>query len=160
MTLLAFFVLGGVDSQLPIFGKQCYCLGKTMKFETHLCLPKNYPYNKFGCQSLIHNITMTSSLLFPTTLSIIFHVCQSSIVSNLKRCQCFYLIFEMLECCSLYFNQKIANCIIQLSNSRLTKARKIIRILFFSTADVSNKFAKFKYFDKKDDQQHVFFSPN
>ena len=102
-----------------------------MKFGTHPCLPKNHSYTKFGCQSLIHNITMTSSLFFSTTLSIIFHDCKSSIVSNLKRCQCFYLIFEMLECCSLHFNKKIANCIIQLSNSGLKKARKIIRILYF-----------------------------
>ena len=35
----------------------------------------------------------------------------------------------MLECCSLHFNQKIANCIIQLSNFGLKKAIKIIRIL-------------------------------
>ena len=64
----------------------------------------------------------------------------------------------MLECCSLHFNQKIANCIIQLLNSGLKKARRIIRILYFlSNADVSNKFAKFQCFDKKGDQQHVFF---
>ena len=29
---------------------------------------------------------------------------------------------EMLECCSLYFHQKIANCVIKLSNSGLQKA--------------------------------------
>ena len=66
----------------------------------------------------------------------------------------------MLECCSLHFNQKIANCVIQLSNSGLKKARKIIRILyFFSNADVSNKFVKFDCFDKKDDQQYAVFHP-
>ena len=64
----------------------------------------------------------------------------------------------MMECCSLHFNQKIAKCVIQLSNSGLKEARKIIRILYFlSNADVSNKFAKFQCFDKKDDKQHVFF---
>ena len=39
------------------------------------------------------------------------------------------------------------------------KASKIIRILYFlSNANVSNKFAKFQCFDKKDDQQYVFFT--
>ena len=99
---------------------------------------------------------MTSSLFFSTTLSIILQVCKSSIL--LISCQCFYLIFEMLECYSLHFNQKIANRIIQLLNSGLKNAIKIIRILYLlSNADVSNKFAKFQSFDKKDDQQHVFF---
>ena len=57
---------------------------------------------------------------------------------------------EMLECCSLYFHQKIANCVIKLPNSGLQKASKIIRILYFlSNADVSSKFAKFQCFDKK-----------
>ena len=58
--------------------------------------------------------------------------------------------FEMLECYSSPFNQKIANCIIQLLNSGLKNARKIIRILYFlSNADISNKFAKFQCFDKE-----------
>ena len=57
---------------------------------------------------------------------------------------------EMMECCSLYFHQKIANCVIRLSNSGLQKASKIIKIPYFlSNADVSNKFAKFQCFDKK-----------
>ena len=29
---------------------------------------------------------------------------------------------------------------------------------FLRNADVSNRFAKFQCFDKKDDQQHVFFT--
>ena len=33
-----------------------------MKFCRHLCLPKNYPYTKFGCHSLIHDITIASLL--------------------------------------------------------------------------------------------------
>ena len=53
----------GVDFPLPFFGKQCYCSGRTMKFCRHLCLPKN-PYTKFGCHSLIHDITMASLLWF------------------------------------------------------------------------------------------------
>ena len=57
---------------------------------------------------------------------------------------------EMLECCSLYFQQKIADYVIRLSNSGLQKAGKIIKIQYFlSHADVSNKFAKFQCFDKK-----------
>ena len=57
---------------------------------------------------------------------------------------------EMLECLSLYFHQKIANCVIKLSNSGLQKTSKIIKIPYFlSNADVSNKFAKFQCFDKK-----------
>ena len=56
----------------------------------------------------------------------------------------------MLKCYSSQFNQKIANCIIQLLNSGLKNARKIIRILYFlSNADVNNKFAKFQCFDKE-----------
>ena len=48
------------------------------------------------------------------------------------------------------FNEKIANCIIQLLHSGLKNARKSIRILYFlSNADVSNKFAKFQCFDKE-----------
>ena len=59
------------------------------------------------------------------------------------------------------FNQKIANCIIQLLNSGLKNARKIIRILYFlSNADVNNKVAKFQCLIKKDDQQGVFSSLN
>ena len=63
----------------------------------------------------------------------------------------------MLECYSSPFNQKIANCIIQLLNSGLKNARTIIGILYFlNNADISNKFAKFQCFDKKkDDQQDV-----
>ena len=33
-----------------------------MKFCRHLCFPNNYPYIKFGCHSLIHDITMASLL--------------------------------------------------------------------------------------------------
>ena len=66
----------------------------------------------------------------------------------------------MLEYYSLHFNQKIANCIIQLLNSGLKNARKIIRILcFLSNADVRNKLnlLNFNVLIKKDDQQHVVF---
>ena len=60
---------------------------------------------------------------------------------------------------SLYFRQKIANCVIKLSNSELQKASKIIKILYFlSNADVSNKFAKFQCFDKKMTNS-MFFHP-
>ena len=46
---------------------------------------------------------------------------------------------EMLECCSLYFHQKKANCVIKLANSGLQKASKIIKILYFlRNANVSN----------------------
>ena len=66
---------------------------------------------------------------------------------------------EMLECCSLYFHQKIANCVIKLSNSGLQKAGKIIKIPYFlSNIDVSNKFAKFQCFDKKMTNS-MFFHP-
>ena len=64
---------------------------------------------------------------------------------------------EVLECSSLHFHQKIASYVIRLSNSGLQKASKIIKIpCFLSNADVSNKFAKFQSFDKKNDQQYVF----
>ena len=54
---------------------------------------------------------------------------------------------EMLECRSLYFHQKIANCVIKLSNSGLQKASKIIKIKYFMrNAGVSNKLAKFLMF--------------
>ena len=63
----------------------------------------------------------------------------------------------MLECYSSPFNQKIANCIIQLLNSGLKNARKIFRILYFlSNADVSNKLLNFNVLIKKDDQQDVY----
>ena len=62
---------------------------------------------------------------------------------------------------SLYFHQKIANCVIKLSNSGFQKAGKIIKIPYFlSNANASNKFAKFQCFNKKDDQQYVFFTQN
>ena len=58
--------------------------------------------------------------------------------------------FEMLKCYSLHFNQKRANCIIQLLTSGLKNARTISRIPYFlSNADVSNIFAKFQCFDKE-----------
>ena len=66
---------------------------------------------------------------------------------------------EMLECYSLYFHQKISNCVIKLSNSGLQKAGNIIKLpYFFSNADVSNKFAKFQCFDKKTTNS-MFFHP-
>ena len=66
---------------------------------------------------------------------------------------------EMLECCSLYFHQKIPNCVIKLSNSGLQKAGKIVKIPYFlSNADVSSKFAKFQCFDKKMTNS-IFFHP-
>ena len=66
---------------------------------------------------------------------------------------------EVLECCSLYFHQKIPNCVIKLSNSGLQKAGKIIQIPYFlSNADVSNKFAKFQCFEKKMTNS-MFFHP-
>ena len=46
---------------------------------------------------------------------------------------------EMLGCCSLYFHQKMADCVIKLSNSGLQKASKIIKIPYFRNPDVSNK---------------------
>ena len=92
---------------------------------------------------------MMSSLSFITTLSIVLHLCKLSIVSLLVA-SVFMWFFEMLKCYSPQFNQKIANCIIQLLNSGLKNARKIIRILYFlSNADVSNKFAKFQRFGKE-----------
>ena len=61
----------------------------------------------------------------------------------------FILFSEILECCSLYFHQKIANCVMKLSNSGLQKVSKIIKIPYFLSNAVSNKFAKFQSFDKK-----------
>ena len=52
---------------------------------------------------------------------------------------------------SLYFHQKIANCAIKLSNSKLQKASKIL--YFLSNADV-----RFQCFDKKMTNS-MFFSP-
>ena len=37
----------------------------------------------------------------------------------------------MLECCSLYFHQKIANYVIRLSNSGLQKTGKIIKLPYY-----------------------------
>ena len=57
---------------------------------------------------------------------------------------------EVLECCSLYFHQKIVNFVIRLSNSGLRKAGKIIKFLYFlRNADFSNKVAKFQCFHKR-----------
>ena len=61
---------------------------------------------------------------------------------------------------SLYFHQKIANCVIKLSSSGVQKAGKIIKIPYFlSNADVSNKFAKFQCFGKKMSNNMFFFHP-
>ena len=55
------------------------------------------------------------------------------------------------------FNQKIANCIIQLLNSGLKNARKIIRILYFLAMLTSaTNLLNFNVLIKKDDQQDVF----
>ena len=69
------------------------------------------------------------------------------------------LLFHFLRYCSLYYHQKIAKCVIKLSNSGLQKAGKITKISYFlSNADVSNKFAKFQCFDKKITNS-MFFPP-
>ena len=85
------------------------------------------------------------------------HVCKLIIVSLLVA-NVFILFFEMLECYSSPFNQKIANCIIQLLNSGLKNARKIIKILYFlSNADTSaTNLLNFNVLMKKDDQQDIF----
>ena len=60
---------------------------------------------------------------------------------------------------SLYFHQKIANCVIKLSNSGLQKADKIITIPYFlSNADVSKKYSKFQCLYKKMTNS-MFFHP-
>ena len=61
---------------------------------------------------------------------------------------------EMLECYSLYFHQKISNCVIKLSNSGLQKVGNIIKLPYF----FSNKLAKFQCFDKKMTNS-MFFHP-
>ena len=67
---------------------------------------------------------------------------------------------KMLEYRSLYYHQKIANCVIKLSNSGLQKAVKFIEISYFlSNADVCNTFAKFQCFDKKITNS-MFFTQN
>ena len=66
---------------------------------------------------------------------------------------------EMLECCSLYFHQKIVDYVIRLSNSGLQKTGKIIKIPYFlKNADVSNRLAKFQCFDKNMTNS-MFFHP-
>ena len=52
---------GGVDSTSS--RKQCYSWAGTMKLGTGVYLPKYYPCAKFGCHSLINDVTVTSSML-------------------------------------------------------------------------------------------------
>ena len=112
--LLAFCVWERADSLLPILRKQCYCWGRTMKFCRLLYLPKNYPFSKFGCHSLIHDIIM-ASLLYLVLLP------------DKNVASAFILFSVMLEWCQLYFHQKIANCVIRLSNSGFKREVKLIK---------------------------------
>ena len=67
---------------------------------------------------------------------------------------------DFLRCWNVIFHHILfRKFIIQLLNSGLKNARKIIRIVYFlSNADISNKFADFNVSIKKDDQQDVFSS--
>ena len=95
-----------------------------MKFNTHLCLPETYPCTKFG------------------PLSTILYVCKSSIVS--------LLVASVFRCWNVIHYILLRKFIIQLLNSGLKNARKIIRILYFlSNAVIGNKFAKFQCFDEE-----------
>ena len=63
----------------------------------------------------------------------------------------------MLECCSLHFNQKIANCIVQLSNSGLKMPEKLLEsCIFLVVLTSATNFLNFNVLIKKDEQQHVF----
>ena len=58
--------------------------------------------------------------------------------SNLALSPGAFISFSgMLECCSLSFQQKLANHVIRLSNSGLLKAGKIIKIPYFLTMLIS-----------------------
>ena len=62
----------------------------------------------------------------------------------------FILFFEMLECCSLHFNWKIAKSLKKLSNSGLQKPLKSSKFWIFSEMLTSAKFfVKFQCFHKK-----------
>ena len=49
-------------------------------------------------------------------------------------------LFGMLECCSLHFNQKIAQSLTKLSNSGLQKPLKLSKFRIFSKMLTSSKF--------------------
>ena len=56
----------------------------------------------------------------------------------------------MLECCSLYFNKKIAESFLKRLNSGLQKSLKLSKFLIFSKMLTSAKyFVEFQCFDKK-----------
>ena len=85
-----------------------------MKFGRHLCLLKNYSYTKFGCHSLIHDITM-ASLLYLVLLP------------DKNVASAFISFSQMLDWGLLYFHQKIANCVIRLSNSGFKRGEKLLK---------------------------------
>ena len=66
----------------------------------------------------------------------------------------------MLECCSLHFNQKIANAVMKLSNFGLQKPLKLSDFCIFSKMLRSAEcFAKFQCFTKKITKNMLFFYP-
>ena len=151
--LLALYDWGGADSPLPIFGKQCCCWGRTIKFCRHLCLPKKYPYTKFGCHNLIHDITMASLLFFSTTISGILHVYKSSIVA----CLCFYFIFWAAGMPSIIFSSENR----QLCH-KTVKFKKGVKLLKFhiSWAMLMSAINLLNFNVLIDDQQYVFSPKN
>ena len=115
-----------------------------MKLGTLLYLPRNYPCAKFGCYSLIYDVTMTA---IPKVL----HMFVNQVLFRYKNvASVFIRLFGILECCSLHFNGKMAKSFMKRSDSWLQKPLKLSKFWVFPKMLTSVKyFAEFQCFDKK-----------
>ena len=69
-----------------------------MTFCRHMCLPKNYPYAKFGCHSLIHDVTMVSLLFFQQKYKKFCRFANLALLPDNNVASAFISFSEMLEC--------------------------------------------------------------
>ena len=92
-----------------------------MKLGTGVYFPKSYPCAKFGCYSLINDVINVSS----TAISKVLHMFVNQVLFRHENVASdFFLLFGMLEYCSLHFNRKIAKSLTKQSNSGLQKPLK------------------------------------
>ena len=101
-----------------------------MKLGTGVYLPENYPCAKFGSYSFINDVINVSS----TAISKVLRMFVNQVLFRHENVTSdFFLLFGMLEYCSLHFYRKIAKSLTKQSNSGL----QIIKISdLFESADV------------------------
>ena len=96
-----------------------------MKIGTFLYLHKNYSCAKFGCYSSIYDVTKMSINVSSAAISKVSHIFANQVLFRYKNVASIFIwLFGMLECCSLYFDKKIAESFMKRSNSGLQKPLK------------------------------------